>query len=68
MYAIIILRLAFNLYFHFNSKGGLKILYENWRKQLIENMAFLEAIIDFGEDENIEDGVLERGKIVKLKI
>lgn len=45
-------------------KGGLKILYENWRKQLIENTAFLEAIIDFGEDENIEDGVLERGKIV----
>ena len=49
-------------------KGGLKILYENWRKQLIENTAFLEAIIDFGEDENIEDGVLERGKIVKLKL
>jgi len=51
-----------------NSKGGLKHFYENLRKQLIENMALLEAIIDFGEDENIEDGVLERGKVVKLKI
>jgi len=44
-------------------KGELKNLYESWRKQLIENMALIEAIIDFGEDENIEDGVLEQGKI-----
>ncbi|CAB4470703.1 tRNA modification GTPase TrmE [Rhizophagus irregularis] len=54
------------------AQGGLKILYENWRKQLIENTAFLEAIIDFGEDENIEDGVLERVteniRILKSKI
>jgi len=42
----------------------LKNLYENWRKQLIENMAFIEAIIDFGEDENIEDEVLKQGKLV----
>ncbi|CAI2182309.1 10699_t:CDS:2 [Funneliformis geosporum] len=41
-------------------QGGLKILYENWRKQLINNMASIEAIIDFGEDENIEDGVFEK--------
>ena len=68
MCAIIILRLAVNMFVYFNSKGGLKNLYENLRKQLIENMAFLEAIIDFGEDENIEDGALERGKVVKLKI
>jgi len=27
-------------------------------------MASIEAIIDFGEDENIEDGVFEQGKII----
>jgi hypothetical protein len=25
-------------------------------------MALIEAIIDFGEDENIEDGILKQGK------
>jgi tRNA modification GTPase len=35
--------------------------YENWRKEIIECMATTEAVIDFGEDENIEDGVLDEG-------
>ncbi|RHZ83004.1 hypothetical protein Glove_101g25 [Diversispora epigaea] len=42
------------------AQGGLKHLYDTWRQQLIENMAFVEAVIDFGEDENIEDGVLNQ--------
>ncbi|KAK9762807.1 mitochondrial splicing system protein [Basidiobolus ranarum] len=37
--------------------GALKGLYENWRSGMIKNLALVEAIIDFGEDENIEDGI-----------
>ncbi|CAG8615884.1 6044_t:CDS:2, partial [Racocetra fulgida] len=44
------------------AQGSLKNLYETWRKQLIENTALIEAVIDFSEDENIEDGVVEQGK------
>ncbi|KAF9366067.1 tRNA modification GTPase gtpbp3, mitochondrial [Mortierella sp. NVP85] len=39
--------------------GGLKTLYENWRTQLIQSMALIEALIDFSEDENIEDDVYD---------
>ncbi|KAF9924709.1 tRNA modification GTPase gtpbp3, mitochondrial [Linnemannia zychae] len=39
--------------------GGLKNLYESWRTQLIQSMALIEALIDFGEDENIEDDVYD---------
>ncbi|KAF0557655.1 tRNA modification GTPase TrmE [Gigaspora margarita] len=42
------------------AQGSLKNLYESWRKQLIENIALIEAVIDFSEDENIEDGVFEQ--------
>ncbi|KAG0038853.1 tRNA modification GTPase gtpbp3, mitochondrial [Podila clonocystis] len=39
--------------------GGLKNLYDTWRTQLIQSMALVEALIDFGEDENIEDDVYD---------
>lgn len=39
--------------------GHLSRLYKKWRKQLIRNIAHIEAYIDFSEDENIEDDVLE---------
>ncbi|KAG0098744.1 tRNA modification GTPase gtpbp3, mitochondrial [Podila epicladia] len=42
--------------------GGLKNLYDNWRTQLIQSMALVEALIDFGEDENIEDDVYDNAK------
>ncbi|KAJ2964159.1 hypothetical protein NQZ79_g963 [Umbelopsis isabellina] len=38
--------------------GSLRHQYESWRQQLIKCMALTEAVIDFGEDENIEDNVL----------
>ncbi|EIE84873.1 tRNA modification GTPase TrmE [Rhizopus delemar RA 99-880] len=52
------------------AEGGLRVPYENWRKEIIECMATTEAVIDFGEDENIEDGVLDEddsrvGEIVR---
>lgn len=41
--------------------GSLRHQYESWRQQLIKCMALTEAVIDFGEDENIEDNVLVDG-------
>ncbi|KAI8142607.1 tRNA modification GTPase TrmE [Fennellomyces sp. T-0311] len=42
------------------AEGGLRKPYEQWRSQIINCMALTEAVIDFGEDEHIEDGVLEQ--------
>lgn len=39
--------------------GHLSKLYLKWRKQIIRNIAHIEAFIDFSEDDNIEEGVLE---------
>ncbi|KAG0208458.1 tRNA modification GTPase gtpbp3, mitochondrial [Mortierella sp. GBA30] len=46
--------------------GGLKNLYDSWRTQLIQSMALIEALIDFGEDENIEDDVYDN-VVAKVK-
>ncbi|KAI9280672.1 hypothetical protein BY458DRAFT_430408 [Sporodiniella umbellata] len=52
------------------AEGGLKVPYEKWRKDIIHCRATTEAVIDFGEDENIEEGVLQQGakKILKQKV
>ncbi|KAI9331905.1 tRNA modification GTPase TrmE [Pilaira anomala] len=42
------------------AEGGLRIPYESWREKIIKCMATTEAVIDFGEDENIEEGVMEQ--------
>lgn len=39
--------------------GHLSKLYNKWRRDLIRNIAHVEAYIDFAEDDNIEDGVLD---------
>ena len=36
-------------------------MYEGWRAEVIKCRAFTEAIIDFGEDEQIEDDVYDDG-------
>ncbi|KAF9900600.1 tRNA modification GTPase gtpbp3, mitochondrial [Linnemannia zychae] len=46
--------------------GGLKTLYDRWRTELIKSMALIEALIDFGEDENIEDDVYDN-VVTKVK-
>ncbi|XP_034249068.1 tRNA modification GTPase GTPBP3, mitochondrial [Thrips palmi] len=38
--------------------GSLHILYNRWRTVLLQNLAHVEAYIDFSEDENIEDDVM----------
>ncbi|CAO3613134.1 unnamed protein product [Cunninghamella echinulata] len=40
------------------AEGGLRIHFEKWRQSIIQSMSLTEAVIDFGEDENIEDGIL----------
>ena len=36
--------------------GRLSKLYESWRKELIKGLAHAEAVIDFGDDEDLEEG------------
>ncbi|KTW26687.1 tRNA modification GTPase TrmE [Pneumocystis carinii B80] len=38
-------------------EGFLKSLYNGWRDELIDYRSHLEAIIDFGEDDNINDNI-----------
>ena len=42
-------------------KGGLKTLYDAWRTDIIKCRALAEAIIDFGEDEGIEEEIYDDG-------
>ncbi|KAJ2800265.1 tRNA modification GTPase gtpbp3, mitochondrial [Coemansia furcata] len=39
--------------------GELCEMYERWREQMVALMANIEAYIDFSEEENIDDGVLD---------
>jgi tRNA modification GTPase len=43
-------------------EGDLGTLYSNWTQQLKKVVAHVEAVIDFGEDENIEDTVMDKVK------
>lgn len=41
-------------------QGDLATLYTGWRQRLLKCTASLEAHIDFSEDDNLEDGILEQ--------
>lgn len=41
------------------AEGHLSNLYHGWKNKLIRNIAHVEAYIDFSEDENIEDNILQ---------
>ncbi|XP_053406289.1 tRNA modification GTPase gtpbp3, mitochondrial-like [Mercenaria mercenaria] len=43
-------------------EGDLSKLYSKWRTAFIKCAADLEAFIDFSEDQNIDDHVLQQGK------
>jgi tRNA modification GTPase len=48
--------------------GALRNLYEDWRKELIESLSFLEAFIDFPEEEIPSDIIINiESKVHKLK-
>lgn len=42
-------------------QGTVRSEFETLRTEAIQCLAFLEALIDFGEGENIEEGVFEQG-------
>jgi tRNA U34 5-carboxymethylaminomethyl modifying GTPase MnmE/TrmE len=42
-------------------EGSLSRIYKNWRENIIKCLANVEAYIDFSEEENVEDNVLEEG-------
>ncbi|KAJ1920468.1 mitochondrial splicing system protein [Mycoemilia scoparia] len=44
------------------AEGGLKKLYDGWREEIIHLIAQIEAVIDFSEEENIEDAIYERAQ------
>jgi tRNA modification GTPase len=41
--------------------GKLSAIYDAWREQLIRGLAHAEAVIDFGDDERLDDDVFEEG-------
>ncbi|KAK0242322.1 tRNA modification GTPase TrmE [Armillaria nabsnona] len=42
--------------------GSMRERYDNIREEIIKCLAFMEALIDFGEGEDIEDGVYEQAR------
>jgi hypothetical protein len=40
----------------------LRNFYDNIRSEIISALSLLEALIDFGEDEDIDEGVIEQGQ------
>lgn len=44
--------------------------YDEWRTELLYAMAHVEAFIDFGDDEGIEDDVMQQAllRIVRISI
>lgn len=43
-------------------KGGTRSRYDALRQKIIHCLAQLEALIDFSEGEDIEEGVYDQGK------
>ena len=49
-------------------EGNLKNLYEDWRKELVNIMAYLEAYIDFPDEEIPEDTIIKiNNTVFKLR-
>ena len=49
-------------------EGSLSSIYKDWRQTMMKCLANMEAYIDFNEDENVEDGVLDESSIFLLYI
>lgn len=50
-----------------DTQGETRSQYEALRQQIIHCLAQIEALIDFGEGEDIEDGVFENGAVFSLQ-
>lgn len=44
----------------------MRVRFEELRTQIIHCLAMVEALIDFGEGEEIEEGVYEQGTIHRV--
>jgi tRNA U34 5-carboxymethylaminomethyl modifying GTPase MnmE/TrmE len=42
-------------------EGSLSRLYKDWREKIIKCLAHVEAYIDFSEEENVEEHVIQEG-------
>ncbi|KAK2177643.1 hypothetical protein NP493_587g00000 [Ridgeia piscesae] len=47
-------------------EGDLASLYSGWTQRLTTSTASLEAHIDFSEDDNLDDGILEKGHLLSV--
>lgn len=44
-------------------KGASRLRFEHFREQTVKSLALIEAIIDFSEGEDLEDGILTDGSL-----
>ncbi|GAA5911017.1 hypothetical protein JCM8208_003958 [Rhodotorula glutinis] len=44
------------------ASGQMRVVYDSMRSEAIEAMALIEALIDFGEDEGISEGVYDQAR------
>ena len=47
-------------------RGSLSSLYNGWRQKIIKSLANVEAFIDFHEEENLEENILNEGLIFAI--
>jgi tRNA U34 5-carboxymethylaminomethyl modifying GTPase MnmE/TrmE len=47
-------------------EGTLSRVYKSWRENIMKSLANVEAYIDFSEEENVEDNVLDEGNYIFL--
>ena len=43
-------------------QGGLRLLYEGWAERLTRSLAYMEASIDFSDEDDIEESLMEQSK------
>ena len=46
-------------------EGALSSVYKEWRRLIIKCLANIEAYIDFSEDENVEENILQESNNMK---
>ncbi|XP_071964589.1 tRNA modification GTPase GTPBP3, mitochondrial-like [Antedon mediterranea] len=49
-------------------EGDLSRLYKTWTEKILQSIAHVEAFIDFSEEENIEEDILETARLQVRKI
>ena len=50
------------------SEGALAKLYESWRKQILSISAMVEALVDFSDEEDIDEVLIEQARKLALAL